>query len=1069
MARPYKDISRAAYVLDSHAEPLVGEYSALPFPEHWSPDILRLCNLGRDPDAEPYRNAPTARMDGLLQTLAPDLVVRARTRDPRTSPGHDHWLYRPTDLANPLPGTTFDQLTGAWLRDLRPEPEHHRAVVDTLRALREQPPVWEEARVELLTCAPTQGGTAITTPRQRQLAPDAIARRILALAPYEHGAGTLTFRAVPRGPRQQGAELLSQPLPHEAKDQTWWFSIFIAITLHTIPFDPRPRIHLHAGVRRWITRCDKTGRVRLPGRTATSVYLTPKIPWLAGAPATERFAIASLAFDRATARHQWGKNGPARVLRQLQLSQPFPDPEMLLADPSAWIGDGPGVRAAIVHSNRMGSHAIGAGLMSHQRSQLIEWAEQAMPAGVRRVSHLTRSALGGTAPQNARATPVDATAKKAEQLRVANARRAALAVATRVNLGSLPPADTYQPIDLLNDNCDVPVLRARLLWQTPELRDAAITALAEELDLEGDGRWPQPAYTDEDFAQATPTRPAILTWQADDLTVVLQCIALTATSEDAPGLGEKLGIDPKKRPRGKALEEAIRTRRNATREFHAINPHHTGQPELALVEIDRRQDFDFRWDDPKYAIRLGSADAGVLTQFALVPKKAKNYNSVKNLHHRVRSAWQDGFRQLGVRVLPQHTLGGLLPVGLRYAAVWMVKRRSDGPTGLPRHTPLAVMVTPLGTSGLATVHGWDPELQQWISYPRMLLSLVKHAEIPEVESDDLPSVDVNAAAATTIPLQATGAHDGDQKPGRRAPYKVWKQNVDEQRQATATFLQRLIRSLRGQPTLLLVHAQNSRLHWPWIQDGQVEPDLIKTGHAPASTLDPNVRILRVRDGGGRETAQWWGISGPGRINGLPPGLWTYPDTCDEGTGRVFYSTTAKASTFRDSAVEADRLAPRPRRLGINRGQPTIDAQIPAWNPALVELAVLACQTHDSPEAFALAAHQLRQAPDYLDALLTPLPLHMASLAQEYVLPTIASDDGADTFASDDGADTLDDTEPAVDPQGSHLGIVISTTSSDDATGDPQFSAAPGLSQPPEDQDDEDQPTSQQALFALPWE
>ncbi|SMD24608.1 RNaseH domain-containing protein [Lentzea albidocapillata] len=42
---------------------------------------------------------------------------------------------------------------------------------------------------------------------------------------------------------------------------------------------------------------------------------------------------------------------------------------------------------------------------------------------------------------------------------------------------------------------------------------------------------------------------------------------------------------------------------------------------------------------------------------------------------------------------------------------------------------------------------------------------------------------------------------------------------------------------------------------------------------------------------------------------------------------------------------------------------------------------------DDPEALALVVHQQRQAPDYSDAL--RLPLHLAKLAQEYVLSTVA--------------------------------------------------------------------------------
>jgi hypothetical protein len=59
---------------------------------------------------------------------------------------------------------------------------------------------------------------------------------------------------------------------------------------------------------------------------------------------------------------------------------------------------------------------------------------------------------------------------------------------------------------------------------------------------------------------------------------------------------------------------------------------------------------------------------------------------------------------------------------------------------------------------------------------------------------------------------------------------------------------------------------------------------------------------------------------------------------DEVCGRTFYSTTAKAGTFRYSTVEADKLASRPLRQGPNKGEPTIDSPvrppaIPAEGPA----------------------------------------------------------------------------------------------------------------------------------------
>jgi hypothetical protein len=251
--------------------------------------------------------------------------------------------------------------------------------------------------------------------------------------------------------------------------------------------------------------------------------------------------------------------------------------------------------------------------------------------------------------------------------------------------------------------------------------------------------------------------------------------------------------------------------------------------------------------------------------------------------------------------------------------------------------------------------------------------------------------------------------------------------------------------------MLLTHSQNSRMHWPWLQDGQTEMDLIRTGHAPPAGLDPDLRMIRIRDADGRETPQWWGNAGPSGINGLPPGLWVDRDDAGRTVGRSFYSTTAKASTFRDSAVEADKLAPRPLRQGINKGKPTVDTHIPAWNPALIEVTVLACHPDqgDVPEALALAVHQLRQAPDYLDALSMPLPMHLASLAQQYVLPTVAD--------SQPDSETDDNLEPTA-VQASTLGLIVNSPVQGEIDPDTDPSDAPGLAQEPDDLDEMEVPS-----------
>ncbi|MFF3014012.1 pPIWI_RE module domain-containing protein [Streptomyces sp. NPDC057939] len=988
----YKNIRRSAYQLAEDSTPWVEDFHVLPFPEHWHSGLLELHNHGRDEEKQQL-TLPTRRLDGVLQTLAPDVIVRPRPRPPVEPPAEtpdDFWMYVPASTPDPLPGRSMQQLLDAWLRTLGPkdaaqDPRFRSLLLATSAELKRNLPVWQPVTgIELLTAPTTPGGTAAPEPRQFQLATDALARRVLALDAFPFEGGELRFRALPRGPRDQGAELMSQPLCRTVKRKEWWFSVVLNISLHTTPFDPKPRLHLHWGVRRWATHPrTSTKRLNLPYREATTVHLRPTIPWLPGAPTTERYALARLRRDRAADAFVWSENDTAGILRGLSLAGNFPDPDQLLTEPESWIGEGRGVRAAVVHSTRMGKHEIGTGFMPNQRAQLTEWAEQALPEAVVRVPDLVRGRGKGIgAPENRRPKPRTDEAKKAEQLRETQARRVALAAQSEI-AGDRP--NQGRP----------PVVEARLLWQSPEVRREAVTQFTKALGLDGDGGASAAGVTDRDFDGARPGTPVILEWRTAELALRLRCLPL------ADGLGDRLVPDSAVKGQGAAIAAAVGERRRAVASWLRADGADPSLPGLTFVEIAHRSTFRPASTDPKFAVRLGCADAGMLTQFVVTPSADRQIDNVDSLDHRTHSAWLDGLRQLGVRVLPQHTLGDALPDDLQYAALWMVKRRKDGPTRLPKHVPVAVLVTPLSTGeGLAAVRGWDDGAGMWVPYPRFLLGLVKQAEI-----------DPDAF------VELTGPDGGPDSAAPRVTSRQWRTNLAQQRKETSAFLQRVLHSLRGQPTALIAHAQNSRLHWPWLQDGQTERDLIKPGHAPAGRLDDELRLVRVRGFGGRETAQWWGLADPGKPHGQPAGFWTQNPLEQDGAflgERVFYSTTERPGTHAVSPA-LDRLATR-----VNAASNlTSQAGTSAWNPTLVEIAVLGCHeagpaavAPDNAEALALAVHQLRHAPDYNAALSLPLPLHLAGLAQAYVLPMFAerdgsSNEGAAESASEQNVEGLD--------------------------------------------------------------
>ncbi|WP_344750074.1 RNaseH domain-containing protein, partial [Streptosporangium vulgare] len=277
-----------------------------------------------------------------------------------------------------------------------------------------------------------------------------------------------------------------------------------------------------------------------------------------------------------------------------------------------------------------------------------------------------------------------------------------------------------------------------------------------------------------------PGDPVLLRWETPELAVRLRCLPLSG------GLADSLDIDPATRGRGRALAAAITARRAAVAAFLVADGADPDAAALALVEIDRRADFTTPAHDPKFALRLGCADAGVVTQFTAVPRKARGYNSEKNAAYRARSAWLDGLRQLGVRVVPEHTLGDRLPADLHYAAVWMVKRRADGPTRVARHTPVTVLVSPSKPgSRHAVIRGWDPEQRVWLPYPKFLLRLAGIAELPdmsdEIDEDCAPGASDETEEDPAPGTEMSPSPVGDGRPQPYVTFQERRRKGDEQR------------------------------------------------------------------------------------------------------------------------------------------------------------------------------------------------------------------------------------------------------------------------------------------------
>lgn len=904
----YNEIQQAAFVPNPEAEHFIRPLHTLAFPATWREPILNLYTHGRPEAAKTkIKSVPIRRLNSLMRAVAPDLItVDGSTTFEENKP----WLY----ADEPYPQAVLDSMIHAWLRDMKPSDEAYPLFRETVRALSTHDLKWQVEDVDLRAQDISPGGTALPHDRLYRLVPEILADRIAQLHPYEHAGEQLRFHRVAVDARANGAELMSwPPLEHSTKGQNGvriaYYSAVIRVALRTVPFSPTPRVHISTGVRRWVS-----GPVYFPGKNGVSTYLLTNDPLVPDGTRPHRFAVASLIWDRKTRKTVWRQGGPEGLLNQVSALDNLPSPDVFAKEPDAWIHGRDGVTAAVAFHSRMKWHPVGTGLMPSERRRLTEWAAEALTPEFIFASPLHRSEI----KQNpARAleknVPIskDATDPERAQAHLDNAavsrrnaeKRRVLAAAT-------------------NDN----LVTAVLLHQTSTMRQHVLAAVESSLGL-------------AEYRRATG--PELWSWEAPELSVRLHLRPLGA-------LGAPLGNGDKPPRRGQEFDDAIRQRRDqAATTVTDLCDRLAERPPLVLVELEGPERFQQPRTDPKFAIRLGCADAGTVTQFLRPPSAEPDDDDA----FRAAAAWGDGMRQLGMRFVPQHTLGDAIPDQLNQLAFWLVKRRVDGPTQNPQFTPVAVLIRP----GQNCIMGRTATMSEWVPYPELLKSLTG-----QIRPDNLKT-------------------DYDQTA------------------ATAAFVKNTLYQMRSTPTLVVTHAQNTRNRWPWLQNGGLVVDRIQVGMTSTqriTTYGKHLRIVRIATGDRDETAQWWAPK-PEGTGGISKGLWQLQPSDDRD--RVFYSTTDKASTH-TLAVDTTKLTPRITAAG----KPDIKPAKNAWNPDLLEFSIAGLQPSDTPAEWAMFLHQQRFSEDYRDGLGLPLILHLAELTSHYALPHGEELDGNGVDESEGG-------------------------------------------------------------------
>jgi hypothetical protein len=273
--------------------------------------------------------------------------------------------------------------------------------------------------------------------------------------------------------------------------------------------------------------------------------------------------------------------------------------------------------------------------------------------------------------------------------------------------------------------------------------------------------------------------------------------------------------------------------------------------------------------------------------------------------------------------------------------------------------------------GPADIEGWDAERAKWVPYSQLLLLLSQAVEpVPEERVKPGAPGDSEAARGRTQPASRPGT--------------AWRWQLETERQ-----IRELLFQLRDRPTLLLADAGNMRQCWPRLRNGELARDMLGFGNEPSqrhTLYGDGLRVVLVRDANAREeVAEWYAHDTEGKV-GFAEGVW---GTAETGS-RVFASTASTPHTVAKLPKGLMKLVPTAQ----GRSAPGKSA----WNPGQLEITVLGCLSEkaladsgregdqaDLPAELATLTHQLRYHDDY-PPLGRPLPLHLARLAGQYVLP-----------------------------------------------------------------------------------
>lgn len=922
------------------AQPLWG----LPFPRHWR-DGFTLLEQERTQRREV--TFPIRSLNAVLQAFCDQLMCvpgQARPEAPGAAP--IAWLLGRTAF----PPDPLVLVVKAWCTETFADCPSLNFVLDALRAedLR-----WQELTLPLHPM-PTSYGTAKPAGLLFNAVPavlaDLLVQRQATIKVYGQS------RQLVRVPSVDGAELVSWPPVYltDKHGKRWAFSYTLNLTLQTLVGDPQPRLHVHYGVRRWVSQPLVEGtKVRL-GSQARSVFLrVPGDGWLGLAP--------DAMFTRARLRTQYQEAGRVPVWADAiagiaqRLGLQWPEAEHLAKNPLPYLreqGQNGLVAAIVEHHPRTHPVQPGMGLEEHEALTQIVYQHLAEELAflppltsrleLRKPHHhpLEQNLRDVPQPQRQKAF-VEAVGPQAtiEVWWMTEAGRDMqidrLQALLMTDRPPLVEADTGRdqhqnaPPDQSEENAEEEPEPEMYVLPLEGLEEEALNDSLEEspeaiLELLEPTPSPIPG-SERKRPRVRAAEPAPLPALAP---VPLSLAGGGQVQLVARPLGELGALFPAPGTSLRSRKERAAYQRDQTEArikqiLAQVEP--ASEPTLVIIELPNyqapqlRREFGLR--DPQRALRQGLARTGRITKFFTGATEEKRRDDPDDLRHVCTGTALDGLRQLGYLPAPigfEFPKENGFPKDLLVVALWMV-RLSQKRGFLRVHLPVVVLFH----TSRRQVRAWLPDGKGIRSYAQALLDI------------------------TTL-----------------APEVIRRNN---QGKALQQFGQ-LLNSLpdEGAPdVLLLAEAQNIRQTLTGFQNPAIALD---TWHASSEdepisieALPGRLRVARLRSNLRGETPEWFS-PGASAGQGYVQGVWQLP-----GLPRVFYN-----------------IAEKPVTMGGRRQGKQVRPQEYYAIPSIQEIVLQALQPGDVPEQWALAIDQWRRM-GYLTESMTrlPLPLQWAEHMDRY--------------------------------------------------------------------------------------